>query len=135
MASFFETLERMNPGSDRSGLPSWFSTHPNPEDRIQTVRIRSKEWQEKLGIKDLKLNPDQYFKEIDGLVFGEDPGQGYVSDHIFYHPVLRFQFPVPVNWKLKNTPSRVQIVSEKEDVVILFSLTTRSYPHPCHRVG
>ena len=35
LASFFESLERMNPGADRSGLPSWFSTHPNPEDRLR----------------------------------------------------------------------------------------------------
>jgi predicted Zn-dependent protease len=133
MATFFETLERMNPGSDRTGLPSWFSTHPSPEDRMQAVRIRAREWQQKLGIKDLKLNRDQYFKEIDGLVFGEDPRQGYVSDHVFYHPVLRFQFPVPVNWKLKNTPSRVQIVGEREEAVILFSLTAGPSPYEAAR--
>ena len=49
LASFFETLERMNPGSDRSGLPGWFSTHPSPQDRVQVVRVRAKEWQERLG--------------------------------------------------------------------------------------
>jgi predicted Zn-dependent protease len=38
MANFFETLERMNPGSDRSGLPGWFSTHPSPVDRVQAIR-------------------------------------------------------------------------------------------------
>jgi predicted Zn-dependent protease len=81
----------------------------------------------------LKLNRDQYFKEIDGLVFGEDPRQGYVSDHVFYHPVLRFQFPVPVNWKLKNTPSRVQIVGEREEAVILFSLTAGPSPYEAAR--
>lgn len=133
MASFFETLERMNPGSDRSGLPSWFSTHPSPEDRMQAVRIRAREWQQKLGIKDLKLNRDQYLREIDGLVFGEDPRQGYVLDHVFYHPVLRFQFPVPSNWKLKNTPSRVQMVSEREEAVILFSFTAGPSPSEATR--
>jgi predicted Zn-dependent protease len=122
LASFFETLERMNPGSDRTGLPGWFSTHPSPEDRLQAVRIRAKEWHQKLGITDLKLNREPYLRAIDGLVFGEDPRQGYVSDLVFYHPGLRFQFPVPVNWKLQNTPSRVQMVSEKEDAIILFSL-------------
>ncbi|NWF94438.1 MAG: M48 family metalloprotease [Syntrophaceae bacterium] len=122
LASFFETLERMNPGSDRTGLPAWFSTHPNPEDRLQAVRARAKEWGQKLGVRELKLNREPYLKTIDGLVFGEDPRQGYVLDHVFYHPGLRFQFPVPANWKLTNTPSRVQMVSEKEDAIILFSL-------------
>jgi predicted Zn-dependent protease len=133
MASFFETLERMNPGSDRTGLPSWFSTHPSPEDRVQAVRIRAREWQQTLSIKDLKLNRDQYFKEIDGLVYGEDPRQGYVLDHVFYHPDLHFQFPVPVNWKFKNTPSRVQMVSEREEAVILFSLTAGPSPYEAAR--
>jgi predicted Zn-dependent protease len=126
MASFFETLEKMNPGSDRSGLPGWFSTHPNPEDRIQVVRVRAKEWQQKLNQKDLKVNSESYLREIDGLLFGDDPRQGYVADDVFYHPGLRFQFPVPTKWKLNNKPSKVQMVSEGEDAVILLSVTTGS---------
>ncbi|NIR16083.1 MAG: M48 family metalloprotease, partial [Desulfobacterales bacterium] len=42
MANFFETLERMHPHADKSGLPSWFSTHPNPEDREKVVRERAR---------------------------------------------------------------------------------------------
>lgn len=123
MANFFETLERMNPGSDRSGLPGWFSTHPNPEDRIQAVRARVKEWQQKLSSRDLRVNRDDYLKEIDGLIYGDDPRQGYVAENVFYHPVLRFQFPVPVKWKVNNSPLQVQMVNEAQDAIILFSLT------------
>jgi len=124
MANFFETLERMNPGSDRSGLPGWFSTHPNPEDRIKAVRARAKEWQETTGRRDLAINQDAYLKHIDGLVYGDDPRQGYVEENIFYHPELHFQFPVPANWKINNTPSNVQMVSEGQEAVILFQMTT-----------
>ena len=124
MANFFETLERMNPGSDRSGLPGWFSTHPNPEDRVKAVRMRAREWQERTGRRDPVINRDVYFKYIDGLVYGDDPRQGYVEENIFYHPALRFQFPVPANWKINNTPSNVQMVSEGQEAVILFYLTT-----------
>jgi len=123
MANFFETLERMNPGSDRSGLPGWFSTHPSPEDRVQAVRVRAKEWQQRLEIKDLKVNRESYLKEIDGLIFGDDPRQGYVAENVFYHPLLRFQFPVPVKWKVSNRPSQVQMVSEGQDAIILFFMT------------
>jgi predicted Zn-dependent protease len=124
MASFFETLERMNPGSDRSGLPGWFSTHPSPEDRVQAVRVRAKEWQEKLSLKGPKVDRESYLREIDGLIFGDDPRQGYVAENIFYHPILRFQFPVPVKWKVNNRPSQVQIVSEGQDAIILFFIVT-----------
>jgi predicted Zn-dependent protease len=126
LANFFETLERMNPGSDRSGLPGWFSTHPSPENRVQVVRARAKEWQQKLGPRDWKVNHDLYLKEIDGLMFGDDPRQGYVDEHVFYHPNLRFQFPVPAKWKLSNKPSQVQMISEKEDAIILLSVTSDS---------
>ena len=126
LANFFETLERMNPGSDRSGLPGWFSTHPSPENRVQAVRARAKEWQQKLGLRDWKINHDPYLKEIDGLMFGDDPRQGYVDEHIFYHPNLRFQFPVPAKWKLSNKPSQVQMVSEREDAIILLYVTSDS---------
>ncbi|MGD2125992.1 MAG: M48 family metalloprotease [Desulfobacteraceae bacterium] len=133
MANFFETLEKMNPGSDRTGLPSWFSTHPSPVDRVQTVRAQSREWQRRLGIKDPKVGHERYLRWIDGLVFGEDPRQGYVEDHVFYHPDLKFQFPVPADWKVKNTPSQVQIVSPKKDAAILFSLTSRMSPKQAAR--
>jgi predicted Zn-dependent protease len=122
LAGFFETLERMNPGADRSGLPGWFSTHPSPQDRVQVVRVRAKEWQEKIGLRDLKVNREPYLRKIDGLLFGDDPRQGYVDGNIFYHPGLRFQFPVPTKWKLSNKPSQVQMVSEGEDAVILLSV-------------
>ncbi len=123
LATFFETLNQINPGSDRSGLPGWFSTHPSPEDRIPAVRATAKEWQQKLGQKELKVNRDFYLKEIDGLVYGDDPQQGYVDGNIFFHPQLRFQFPVPDKWKLSNRRSQVEMVSEDQDAVILFFFT------------
>jgi len=126
MADFFETLERMNPGSDRSGLPGWFSTHPSPENRVQAVRARAKEWQQKLGLRDWKINHDPYLKEIDGLMFGDDPRQGYMEENVFYHPNFRFQFPVPAKWKLSNKPSQVQMISEGEDAIILLSVISGS---------
>jgi len=124
MANFFETLERMNPGSDRSGLPGWFSTHPSPVDRVQVIRGTAGEWQKKLNQRDLRINQEGYLREIDGLIFGDDPRQGYVADNIFYHPGLRFQFPVPSQWKLNNTHTQVQMVNEGQDALILFSITS-----------
>ncbi len=126
LAGFFETLERMNPGSDRSGLPGWFSTHPSPQDRVQVVRVRAREWKEKLGLRDSKINHDTYLRRIDGLLFGDDPTQGYVDGNVFYHPALRFQFPFPTKWKLSHKPSQVQMVSEGEDAVILLSQASGS---------
>jgi len=128
LARFFETLERMNPASDRSGLPSWFSTHPSPVDREAAVRSMAKEWQKQLGLDHAKVNREAYLRKIDGLVYGEDPRQGYVEEGVFYHPALKFQFPVPATWKLANTPSMVQMVSESKDGAIVFSMGTGKSP-------
>lgn len=121
MADFFETLKRMESKSDRSGLPSWFSTHPSPEDRERSIRTQSKQMQQKVGLKDAKIAWEDYLRAIDGMVYGDDPRQGYVEEGVYYHPTMRIQFPVPAEWKVSDTPAAVQMVSKKKDAVILFS--------------
>ncbi|MCK7480226.1 MAG: hypothetical protein M0C28_25410 [Candidatus Moduliflexus flocculans] len=91
----FVSLERLNPGEAQGGLPGWFSTHPNPENRIAAVKQDTLAWREKISQTQFAVNRDQYLKQIDGIVFGEDPRQGYVEGNVFYHPELRFQFPGP----------------------------------------
>ena len=118
MAAFFQTLERLNPAGG-SGLPDWFSTHPNPANRVTAVKNKTAEWRQKLNGTQYAIKRDHYLKTVSGIVFGEDPRQGYVEGSAFYHPTMRFTFPVPSGWKVNNTPSQVQIVSDKQDAVIL----------------
>ncbi len=133
MALFFETLERMKPTSDKSGLPEWFSTHPDPEDRIGAVQREAKKWQKELGLKNFKVNRDVYLKEINGMVYGEDPREGFVENNVFYHPLLRFQFPVPPDWTLQNTRAMVQMTSLKKDAAIMFMLSSAKSPEQAAR--
>jgi predicted Zn-dependent protease len=121
MADFFETLQRMDSKSDRSGLPSWFSTHPSPEDRESAIRIQSKQMQQKRGLRDAKIGREDHLRAIDGMIYGDDPRQGYVEGGVYYHPGMRFQFPVPAEWKVNDTPAALRMVSKKKDAVILFS--------------
>ncbi len=128
MANFFETLERMQPSGGSSGLPEWFSTHPNPADRVVKVKQLARQWQQKVGKKKFIVARNRYLKKINGLVFGEDPRQGYTESGIFYHPSLRFQFPVPAEWKLNNTASQVQMMSPDKKAAIIFTLKTNTTP-------
>jgi predicted Zn-dependent protease len=123
-AAFFDTLDRMHPSSSESGLPAWFSTHPNPVDRKGAVRRNSTEWQKKLNLTTPKVLPEQYLSQIDGLVYGDDPRQGYVENTVFYHPLLRFQFPIPAAWELQNTHTHVRMESNRKDAAILFTLAS-----------
>ncbi|MFC1885072.1 M48 family metalloprotease [Thermodesulfobacteriota bacterium] len=128
MAEFFKTLERMNPGSHQSGLPGWFSTHPNPADRQGAVKRKTIEWQQKLALKSPKVEQKPFLNKIDGMVYGDDPRQGYVEDDIFYHPMLLFQFPVPTGWKVQNTPTLVNMISKNKDAVIQLRLSSDRSP-------
>jgi len=121
MAEFFNTLEQMDGSSSSSGLPEWFSTHPNPEDRIGAVRRKTAEWQQKLATNKFVTNKDQYLAAVDGMVYGDDPRQGYVDGQAFYHPTLKFVLPVPSNWTVNNTPSQLQFLSPNQDAAIMLT--------------
>jgi len=122
MAAFFQTLERLNPGGSSSGLPDWFSTHPNPVDRVAAVNNKTTEWRQELNRTQYAVKRDDYLKKVNGIIYGEDPRQGYVEGNAFYHPKMKFTFPIPSGWQVSNMPSQVQVVSEKQDAVILLML-------------
>lgn len=128
MANFFETLERLYPESSASGLPDWFSTHPNPPDRIVAIQNDAKKWQASLQKSQYIVNHDEFLHKIDGMIYGDDPRQGYAENNMFYHPQMKFQFPVPASWQLNNTPSQVQMFTAQQDAVIVFSLAKESSP-------
>ena len=128
MANFFVTLQRLNPQSPQGGLPSWFSTHPNPVERVQSIKKDAQKWEANIPQKQLAVNRNAYLQKINGLVFGEDPRQGYRENNMFYHPQLKFQFPVPTGWGLANTPSQVQMYNQAQDAVIIFSLAKGASP-------
>ncbi|SFP71912.1 M48 family metalloprotease [Hymenobacter arizonensis] len=109
MADFFQTLARQQQTSGSEAIPDFLSTHPNPEDRYNTVHKLADQWKQKNGSPKLAVNRDQYLQLIDGMVYGEDPKQGFVENSMFYHPELKFQMPVPTGWKSQNTPQQFQM--------------------------
>src|SRR5690606_34734256 len=109
MSGFFNTLDRLGERSGGADVPDFLSTHPDPADREQKVAKLAAQWKRKVDATTLNVNRDRYLKMIDGLIYGEDPKQGFVEDNVFYHPVLRFQFAFPPSWGLQNTPQQVQM--------------------------
>lgn len=123
MADFFQTISRISSASGQS-IPDFMSTHPNPDDRYNKVHQMSTDIQLKYGKKqsDLKVRRNEYLQLIEGLVHGEDPRQGFVENWMFYHPELKFQFPVPQNWKYQNSPAQFQMAPEDGKALIQLSL-------------
>ncbi|WP_114750050.1 M48 family metalloprotease [Pleomorphovibrio marinus] len=122
MAGFFRTLERQEEKGGGSPLPEFLSTHPSPADRNVTVAQLAKEWQEKLNEGEFAVNRESYLKIIDGLTYGEDPKQGFVENSTFFHPELKFQFPIPADWNYQNTPQQVQMAPKNGEAVMMLTL-------------
>lgn len=122
MADFFQTLSRISGQSEGGRLPDFLSTHPNPEDRYRDVQKMAADWKKKEGTAKLKVNRDSYLKMIDGIIYGDDPKQGFVENNAFYHPVLKFQFPIPTGWALQNSPQQVQMAPKDGGAVMVMTL-------------
>lgn len=120
MAGFFQTLDRLSSGGEE--VPTFLSTHPDPANRETKVAREAASWRKKVDATNLKVNRDNYLRMIDGIVYGEDPKQGFVENNVFYHPVLKFQFPTPSQWVVQNTPQAVQMGEPNGRALMLFTI-------------
>lgn len=107
MASFFNTLKRLSDDAGHS-IPTFQSTHPDPGDRFIKVGQLAAEYQAK-NPGNYATDRDSYLKMIDGIIYGDDPKQGFIENQTFYHPDLKFQFPVPLSWQTQNSPASFQM--------------------------
>ena len=79
MADFFRVLQKMSMAESHGGIPTFLSTHPDPGDRYNAVNQKASEWQSTLSMPEWKVNQENYLRLIDGIVYGDDPRQGYVD--------------------------------------------------------
>ena len=124
MAGFFDTIHRISEESGQS-IPTFLSTHPDPVDRNKNVKQMATDIQKKAP-KSYEVNRDSYLRLIDGLLYGEDPKQGYIENDVFYHPELKFEFPVPRGWRTANTPSQFQMASPDGNAMAILSLAAEA---------
>ncbi len=123
-AGFFEILERMSQQT-AGGIPNWLSTHPDPAERAQTIPQLAEEMRQK-GYEMAITGTDQYMNEINNIVYGKNPRQGFTRNGVFYHPELAFQFSYPQSWNLINTPTAVQIVNQDQNAIIIFGIDSEN---------
>ena len=109
LSNFFDVLGRLASASDRDTIPGWLSTHPGPPQRVETTRMLAEEWIEMLGLtgERMDVNRDPFLRAIDGIVFGNDPREGFSDGVRFYHPALEFQIDFPAAWRIENTREAV----------------------------
>ncbi len=122
MADFFTTLERQQHKAGSDPIPDLLSTHPNPGDRHNTVQELATDMKRQLNLTNPAVNRNTYLRRIEGLIYGEDPRQGFRENNVFYHPELKFQFPTPAGWQYANTPQQVQLAAPDQRALIIFTL-------------
>jgi predicted Zn-dependent protease len=88
-------------------IPEWGRTHPLTENRI----ARARETAAATGTAPdaLPENEARYLKVLDGLLYGDDPRQGFVQGRRFAHPVMRIGFEAPEGFTLTNSPQAILI--------------------------
>ncbi|HVR69341.1 MAG TPA: M48 family metalloprotease [Vicinamibacteria bacterium] len=120
MADVFTTLGRVSEAEGAQGrVPSWLSTHPAPEDRRQRIAALIQE----LGVPPGgTVDREEYARRLDGIVFGENPREGYFEQNVFYHPDLRFRFEFPPGWQTNNQKQAVAAMSPEQDGLVVITM-------------
>jgi predicted Zn-dependent protease len=125
MVDMFAILQRIGAQSGQR-IPEWQSTHPDPGNRIEATKSRLARVTVPLDGK--KVNRDQFLRIIDGMVFGDNPRQGFFKGAQFLHPDLAFQLDFPQGWTTQNQPSAVVGQSAKGDAQATLGLAGQAAP-------
>ena len=120
-SEFFRSLKRLSAQSGQS-IPNFLSTHPDPGERELEIQRMASGWGQQVTMN--KRNRDQYLGLIENMVVGNDPRQGYTEGNTFYHPTLKFRFPVPSGYQVINQPTQVVLVEPNQNAIIVFSIAS-----------
>ncbi len=86
----------------------FLSSHPATPDRLKIARANARQY---TAPSDGGRDRETYLGSVDGLIYGEDPSEGYVRGRRFLHPRLAFTFTAPDGFTLENTAQAVLGVS------------------------
>src|SRR5437763_785987 len=87
----------------------FLSSHPATPDRIQNAQANARQFSAPEGGE---RDHETYLAALDGMIYGEDPSEGFVRGRRFLHPKLGFTFTAPDGFTLDNTAQAVIGVRE-----------------------
>jgi len=95
-------------GAINPAAADFLSTHPATPERITQALANARQYRAPAdGGQDLAQAKAAYLGNIDGMVYGEDPSEGFVRGRRFLHPKLGFTFTAPDGFSLDNTAQAV----------------------------
>jgi predicted Zn-dependent protease len=84
--------------------PDFLSSHPATPERVSNAVVNARQY---TGPGSGARDKAEYLSLLDGIVFGEDPSEGFVRGRRFLHPKLGFTFTAPDGFALDNTAQAV----------------------------
>jgi predicted Zn-dependent protease len=108
------TAQIMGRSPDEVDQFSYTASHPAPAARVQ----RASQLAAQTPVQNPMVARDIYLTKIDGMLYGDDPDQGFIKGTSFKHPKLRFAFDVPDGFRLVNSPEAVLAIGPNNARVI-----------------
>lgn len=120
LVDVFGMLDALSQQSGAGRLPQWMSTHPDPENRQiwATNAVGSLQ----TDLTRLTENRPEYLRRLDGMMFGENPREGFFQNASFRHPDMAFRMDFPQGWKSSNEKQAVGAISPNEDAIVMLQL-------------
>jgi predicted Zn-dependent protease len=121
MSRFFQLFVGMREEQGQA-IPNWLSSHPAPPDRIEATAAAAQKIKQENPGRQYKVNAETLISRIDGLVYGDNPREGFEENGHFYHPDMRFQLDFPQGWKMQNTKSAVAFMEPGGNAMLQLTL-------------
>lgn len=105
-ARFLSSMQRYatyKTAADKDAGADFLSSHPSTPERIVQAAAAA----EGAGVATGDRDRDAYLKHVNGLMFGDDPAEGFARGRQFLHAKLGLGFTVPAGFQLENTARAV----------------------------
>jgi predicted Zn-dependent protease len=89
--------------------PDFLSSHPATPERVRNAQSNARQY---TAPGSGERDRDAYLASVDGLIYGEDPSEGFARGRRFLHPKLGFTFLAPQGFTLDNTAQAILGVKE-----------------------
>src|SRR6478736_3996136 len=90
----------------------FLSSHPATPERVKNALANARQFS---GPGRGERDHTEYFAVLEGLVYGEDPSEGFARGRHFLHPKLGFSFVAPPGFTLDNTAQAVLGLKDRGD--------------------
>ncbi len=99
---------------------SFLASHPAANERRDLALVVARQF----GAPGIgERAEDRYLNALDGLVFGDDPSEGFVRGREFLHPRLAIRFQAPLGFRVENTKDAV-LAAAGDDTAMRFDGVT-----------